>query len=433
MRHTERRATLKPTRVVLFSLLPAALLLSAGEGICRLLGLPTEPSRLVVRVGFDGCYFEENGDAEVTLCEPAGAPGDRVSFATRKRPGTCRVAFLGGSSVRIPGSPIRPWPDRAGDLVPRIEVLNLGVPGANSAATTLRGLEAARYDVDLFVAYAGHNDVAQGVYSGLSDPAVAASLRGIRLRLLLNRSALYRTILSIVSPLSPIRRTGDTGVATRTTPLYSEQDRQTLADVLRDNLARLVDGVAPKPVILLVPVSNPHWNPTGTLIPEDPSEAEHLTRELDAARAAIEQGRTREAAERLDAVLQQYPDSAFGWWLKAQALSRRGKAQDAARAAAMARDLDALPMRATTEVEAAVRGAKAYAVVDLPARLPRVNGLLRADLFMDAIHFSETGHALVARLVAPLIARACGAERPNSDPPSLPPPPGPRSRPAPGR
>ncbi len=398
---------MKPHRAVLFSLLPVTLLLVAGETVCRLLDLPKEPSRLMVRVGYGGCYFKTSSDGNVTLCEPPGTPGERVQFRPHKQVGTCRVAFLGGSSVRIPGSPYRPWPERVGDLVPRTEILNLGIPGANSAATVLRGIEAANYDVDVFVVYTGHNDVAQGVFSGLRDPAVAASLRGIRLRMLLDRSALYRTVLSVVSPLKPVPRAGQLRMAVRTQPLYDEQARQTLARVLHDNLKRLVSAVSPKPVILVVPVSNPRWNPTGTLVPRDPDEASHLTRALETARAMLDSGHPHGAVSVLDATLATYPNSAYGWWLKAQALAQIGDETGAARAEGMARDLDAHPMRANTAIEGAVRQTHAYVVVDLPGRLPHDHGLITDDLFIDSIHFSDKGHAVVAHALAPIVSQAC--------------------------
>ena len=263
--------------------------------------------------------------------------------------------------------------------------------------------------VSPILAWNCHNDVAQGVYSGLEDPAVAASLRWIRLRMLLARSALYRTIQALLSPLAPVERAGGHAMATRTSPLYDARDRKRLAAVLQDNLRRLIQGVAPRPVILLVPVSNPHWTPTGTLVPASPAEAERLAGELEEVRQALSQGSAGEAARRLQEILGQHPQSAYAWWLQAQAMSRLGRPVEAARAEAMARDLDALPMRATTEIEKAVGAMKGCTVLDLPALLPRDNGLLRADLFFDILHLSDSGNALVAKIVAPAVSKACGA------------------------
>ncbi len=64
-------------------------------------------------------------------------------------------------------------------------------------------------------------------------------------------------------------------------------------------------------------------------------------------------------------------------------------------------------MRATTEVESSVRKTRAYAVVDLPRRLPHRNGRLVADLFSDAAHLSDRGAAGVAAILAPVVAEAC--------------------------
>lgn len=441
-------------RLLVFSLMPVVLLLLAGEGICRALRLPREPNRLIMKVGLAGCYFRTLEDSRLELCEPTNIPGAEVRFSPHKSPGTCRVAFLGASSVRIPGKPL--WPERIAGLDPRIEVLNLGIPGVNSASVTLRAEAVKPYDVDAYVVYTGHNDVAQGIYVGGRDRAAISSLRWIRLRLLLDRSALYRTLLSVIAPLEPVKRgSGEPGIEQRTALLYDDADRKRLGAVLAENLEQLIKTVSPRPVLLVVPASNPQWPPTGTLVPENEAAAGEVRMTLEAARTQLEAGRPEEAQAELDRAFALVPQSAYGWWLQARVYARTGQSEKATEAFGRSRDLDALPMRATTEVEEAIRGrgavrggaavrgstqarrgaavpgsteareGSAVRVIDLPQVLSHPDGLLDAGYFFDNLHFSEEGNAEVARLLLPEIQSTCGL---GEDSPSTPSPPAPYSR-----
>lgn len=387
-----------------FAAVVLAGVVGAAEAVCRQLPWQVEIAG-VYSVGFIGCWFEEDGDT-VTLCE---APTGKVSpmrFA-KERGDACRVLFLGGSSVRLPGH--RGWPERAtlGDLP--VEVVNAGVPGATSLATTLRGQAAMKYAPDVVVVYEGHNDLAQWSF-GSSDEVVQRDQRIARMVLFFERSALVRTLGYAVNRVrTPPVRDGVEGLRVARAVVRPDQHAEVAAELLA-NFTALVGAAGEVPVIQVVPVSNPARSPMATVVDADPERGRRVDEQVLRAYRFLDVGDHASALLAADLALGLDDAHAGAWWVRARALQALGRGPEAAEAYGRSRTYDAIPLRSSPALDDAVRAVPAAEIVDLPKLLAVDGGLVPDDYFTDMVHFSAEGHGRLAAELSPRIQARC-AER----------------------
>ncbi len=359
----------------------------------------------VYRTGFTGCWFRE-AEGTVTLCEE-----DTGRFGPQTFPAevgeACRVMFLGGSSVRLPGH--RGWPERATLGAVPVEVVNLGVPGATSLATTLRGQDALRYHPDVLVVYEGHNDLAQWSF-GAPDEVVQRDQRIARWVLWAQGSALVRTTTWLLQGVTSTgKREAAEGLRVAAAVVRVDQ-QPAIAAELRENFTALVRAAGEVPVIQVVPISNSGKSPLATVVDVDLERGRLVDERVLLAFRLLEAGDAAAALAGADLALAEDRTHAGAWWVRARALQAAGRGPEAVEAYGQARRYDAIPLRSTPEIDDAVRAVPAAEVVDLPALLAEAGGLVPDALFSDMVHFSAAGHDALARVLSERIQPRC-AER----------------------
>ena len=374
----------------------------ALEAVCRQLPYQVNLNG-VYRTGFTGCWFAEDGET-VTLCEEDTGRFPPQTFPKHKGD-ACRVLFVGGSSVRLPGH--RGWPERStiGELP--VEVVNVGVPGATSLATTLRAQAALRYEPDVIVVYEGHNDLAQWSF-GSGEDIVLRDQRLARAVLTLERSAFFRT-LSWVAELSKPQRKRELveGLRVSAAVVRPEEAPIIAAEVLA-NFTALVEAAGDVPVIQVVPISNPGKAPIATVTDTDFQRGKRVDEQVLAADRLFEAGDAGSALAATEIALLADNTHAGAWWVKSRALQVLGRGPEAVVAYGNARRLDAMPLRSTPAVDDAIRAVAADELIDLPLLLGADGGLVPEAFFTDMVHLSGAGHGELARIVSARVQEWCG-------------------------
>ena len=390
-------------RRLLFSAVVFTGVVGAAEALCR--ALPFQANiQGVYRTGFTGCWLTESAGT-VTLCEADSGKWGPQTFPAA-RGDACRVMFLGGSSVRLPGH--RGWPERAtvGDVP--VEVVNLGVPGATSLATALRGKEALAYKPDVLVVYEGHNDFAQWSF-GSGEPVVQRDLRTAGLVLQLERSAFFRTLTWASERWTPERKREQVEGLRVSAAVVTAEEAPVVAKELQANFTALVEAAKGRgvPVIQVVPISNPGKSPIATLMDMDPDRGRRVDQAVITADQFLELKDYAGALLGADAALREDAHHAGAWWVKARALQALGRGPEAVEAYGEARTWDAIPLRSTPAVDDAIRAVPADEIVDLPKLRAEDDGLVSDTLFTDMVHFSDLGHATLASTMSPFIQAKC--------------------------
>ncbi len=282
-----------------------------------------------------------------------------------------------------------------------IEALNLGSPGLDSAAIRNVASNLVPHRPSLLVIYTGHNDLGNTVqeqrYGSVSSALV------VRLRLLLWRSRAYGLLrdLLVDSPAAAVVR--PVKGADARNPI-SHAQRLLAAAALRDNLQAVVRQArdAGAAVVLVTPISNIQaCGPVGYGCPGALPDLESGDRK----------NRVIPTAERLAAIEQALvlhpdcPELLHQRGLVRIALGIDGGPEDLLRS----RELDPLPMRATSDMTQAVRAAaraEGARLVDLERDLHAQYGVPPTVLFHDCLHFTVDGHDQMATWLAPEVLAA---------------------------
>ncbi len=371
------------------------------EAVCRQLPYQVNLNG-VYRTGFTGCWFAEDGET-VTLCEEDTGRFPAQTFP-KKKGDACRVLFVGGSSVRLPGH--RGWPERSTIGALPVEVVNVGVPGATSLATTLRAQAALRYEPDVMVVYEGHNDLAQWSF-GSGEDVVQRDQRLARVVLTLQQSAFFRTLSWVAELWKPLRkREMVEGLRVSAAVVRAEEAPLIAAEVLA-NFTALVQAAGDVPVIQVVPISNPGKAPIATVTDTDFARGKRVDEQVLAAYRLFESGDSGSALAASELALVADKTHAGGWWVKSRALQALGRGPEAVIAYGNARTFDAMPLRTTPAVDDAIRAVPADERIDLPLLLGAAGGLVPEALFTDMVHLSGAGHGELARIVSASVQGWC--------------------------
>ena len=177
---------LRPAKVVLYSLLPAILLLGALEGGARLLEWVRPPLPADYGMGFDD-------DSRVFM--PAGVlrpvmttrPQKEISFRSQTFPtpkpaDTYRIFFLGESNVNYIQGNIQDLAkrlDKADTRGRHFEIINMGGAAYGSHRLLKVAQEIINYEPDLVLVYIGHNEFEELEQQELAAPQRAAVQREV--------------------------------------------------------------------------------------------------------------------------------------------------------------------------------------------------------------------------------------------------------------
>lgn len=387
----------------LMGLTVAALSLGVVEGALRLvLGAPA-PSRLVRQLwnASAPAFNESGGQVQASFQD-----GDMIPpFSASPAPGTVRVMVFGESSVRagsqIPLEQEFPALLQAGlaEKGLNAEVLNLGRPGMDSFGLKILVPQALAYKPDIAVIYTGHNDIGNAyMTSRFGD--VKSALVG-RLQSAVDTLQLYALLRRAVSSAKPQQFVPDAMLMHRADPLpplqrqLAEQDfERNLSWIVRDLKSH---GV--RVVISTVGSMLTRWNAGQAACSEAMPPNAWVS---DGMRAMLNQDNI--SLDQANEALQRAPDCPEAYFVRGLREAEAGQT-DAARADLIrARDLDRVPLRATSGIEQGIRQVAAEEALPL-ADFESVayKDLDHAYLFADVVHLSAQGHVLVAQTLWPLV------------------------------
>lgn len=277
-------------------------------------------------------------------------------FRERAANGVFRIAALGGSAtIGVPyAPPISIWYWLEDELETRlpgidVEILNLGVPGANIETIERLERELPEGSIDAAFVYVGNNEFL-GTYVWPELLREAPSLFDRIEEHVLSSSFvtwMRNDVLEIPKPRlatgKPPRSTSDPG----TLAIRAAIERRSLAayeSLLRRLKARSI------PVISILPPSDlGEVLPVGEYLEPTLSEAERQAAVVAVAnaRSLLNEGRPEEALLQADRAIQAVPTLASALNEKARALRRLSRDAEAERALERAEDLDLWPLGAT--------------------------------------------------------------------------------------
>ncbi len=384
-------------------------------------------------VGFAGnipLFVPETADGEEWLATSSGKLElfNPQRFPRRKAPGTFRIFCLGGSTAY--GRPYRDDTSFAGwlrlilpalDPARRWEVINAG--GISYASYRVAELmeELASYEPDLFIVYTGHNEfLEERTYSSIKE--LPRPVRGLSALLAKTRVATFMGAVMAEVGLLERQDTNNRfllpeAVAAKLDraaglDLYARDDRlrEQVLEHYRSSLERIVSlsRSAGSELVFVTPASNlrscsPFKSEhTDGLAPEQSARSRQL---LEVGRRQNQEGNWTQALATLDQGLALDPRFAELHFERGRALFSLGRHAKAKQALRRARDEDVCPLRALSELEAALVTVAA----ETGTRLVDFNGLLERDLesreghtilgeedFLDHVHPTIDGHRRLA-------------------------------------
>jgi tetratricopeptide (TPR) repeat protein len=402
------------------------LVLGLAEAALRLAGygyptdffLPTD----------DGRSLTANPRFAWRFCPPATATEpDVFRLAADKPAGTCRIFVLGESAAwgtpdpsyslgRVLEAMLRERRPTA-----RLEVVNAALMGVDSHGVRAIARDCARRQGDVFVVYMGNNE-----YVGPCSPC-AGGLGGASLTL--TRAGLWAKTLRLGQALADAGRRSDardTQAQTLETFLaqaippddprraaVEARFRANLADVLADARA----GGA-RAVVATVAVNLRDCAPLASVHRAGLSQADRRRWEqaFGAGEAAALAGEWPHAAAAYADALRLDDRYADGHWRLARCLLALGRTDEARRHFLEARDLDALPFRATGVLNGVIRQAAAgheaegVWLVDAEQALAAAGdvsgGLPGEESFYEHVHFTFEGTYRLASALLPAVEAA---------------------------
>ena len=344
-----------------------------------------------------------------------------------KPPGTYRIFVFGESAALGDPAPAFGLPRMLALLLreryPSVhfEVVNAAMTAINSHAILPIARDAARLNGDLWVIYMGHNEVFGPFGAGTVFGPQAPSLPIIRAQIALKQTRLGQWLSSLPSKLGreagPPKKWAGMEMFTQQQVRPDDPRRQRVCSHFRHNLADLLAAGKKAGVKVLVSTTAANLKDCG------PFGSQHVA---DLTAAARQQWETAFAAG-LAAESQKHFPEALEHYLKAAKIDDRfaelqfrlgrcrlglGKPEEARASFVAARDLDALPFRADSQLNriiretAGQRAAEGIYLHDAGEALARQSpdGLCGEELFYEHVHLNFAGNYALARSLAEDIA-----------------------------
>ena len=373
------------------------------------------------------------GAAEIVLRLAGLGPGRRgdvyESVQPGSREGRLSICVLGGSSVN--GYPFGPrggfprWTEAIlQDVVPGgdVHVANCGIDCAPLSLLADVFEDVSHKQPDAVVVYAGHNEWLE------AELAVTANVRPMpdkALRARLSHTAVYWNLRRAYLQLSGQPEDLIAGLGnivmpkTRASMRFSGENmhddiREDVAATFEKNLRRIARLAKERNITLVlctVASNRSEWPPLLSLAPMHLPKEDydrwlgHYYAGLDALRT--DPAQEKEALEQAAAI---HEDHAGLLYSLAVALDGLGERECARGLFGRANDLDMMPSRSKSEMNAAVRKvAREYGaeLVDVEQAFEDLaaEGTAGFDLFVDNCHPNLRGHSVIGRLIARALER----------------------------
>ena len=318
-----------------------------------------------------------------------------------RAPGELRVFTFGGSSVF--GMPVpelgfvaqmqywlqRLYPDRL------IRMVNYGRPGQDTAYVLSQVRRRLADQPDLVIVITGHNEFLRSPPRGRAGRVLefllehAASVRLLQW----GNDRLMRGRTDIVMPCQVMAWDRDAPYFDRRLRVF-EQNLQLVVQAVTERHIPLIIGTLPSNVCDWPPVYK-------RLEGRDGRYRETVSR----IQQLLGESRYAEASEALDTGLTAYPHDAMLYFLRGRMQAATGAYAEARESFVLARDLDPMPYRATSQINSIVRrvalgsGAPGVHLIDLERmyeeRAP--NGMVGFELIADNCHGTPLGESISAQ------------------------------------
>jgi tetratricopeptide (TPR) repeat protein len=357
------------------------------------------------------------------------SPG-RIMFETPKPEGTVRVFVFGASAAM--GDPLPAFAfSRILDVMlaerlpgKRIEVINTSITAVNSNVLLPIVEDCAAYEPDLFVVYVGNNEVTGPFGPGTVFAPFAGSRTMIRWSIALKATKTGQLLSAVADAVSGYQDVpqGWGGLTMFANHGVSHDDAR-LASVYshyRENLQDIC-GSAACPVVLCTVASNLRDCPpfmSLRLRGLDESKRAAWEAAFAAGKDAEGRGAVAEAARQYEAAADLDRTHAELQYRLARSLAGAGRHQEALEHFTMARDCDAIRIRADTELNRIVRDVAAGAnsrgvlLADVSDALAAASphGVSGEECFYEHVHMNFHGNYLAARCVLDAAVAALGLQ-----------------------
>jgi len=345
-----------------------------------------------------------------------------VVMKAKKAPGSCRIFVLGESAAlgdpRPAYGPARYLQALLQERCPgtEFEVICVAMTAINSHAVLPIARECARHEGDFWIVYLGNNEFVGPFGATTVFGAQAPSCGYVRLSLAAQRLRLGQLLMALIRKLNgDASKTGWGGMKMFLQNQVPPGDpRRAIVERnyqknLRDILAAGLDARA-KIIVNTVAVNLKDCPPFASFVNSNlpPTDAASLALALERASDSERQGDLTNSAQLYEHAVQLQPQLAqlhfaLGTWQ-----AQLGKFPAAREHLGLARDLDALPFRTTSNLndlirkEAAALAARGVALLDAEAAVATnsPSGIAGEESFYEHVHFNFDGNYRLARLWA---------------------------------
>lgn len=295
-----------------------------------------------------------------------------------------------------------------------LEVINVGMAAIGSAVVKDLMDDLVEFDPDLFIVYVGHNEF-YGVFGAASSQGAASApwMTDLYLRMLR-----LETFLLLRDALELGRGNGDggsslmEGLSHRASVRYQDD----LYNRCRENFGRNLEEMisiardADVPILFSMPVSNLSGIPPFVSLPSPLRDEASVTRLLTSAGTQLATGLLHEAIAGYQHAVSLDSGRADSWYGLGRSLQLAGRSEGALEAFTMARDLDGLRFRMSSDFgRALLRVADHHGVpvarVDSVFFAESEDGITGNQFLLEHVHPNIGGYALVAKSWSEAIAR----------------------------
>jgi len=410
----------------IFALFAVLLFFGVAEFVLWAAGVESLLARRDPFQGFSGTLgvFELDEEGEFYRTPPRAVTHsfNYQQFAGTKAENGFRIFVLGGSSAqgfpwggrlaftRLLGAALQQtWPDRT------IEAVNAAAMSYGSHRLRILAAELAGYSPDLFIVYGGHNEfVERRFYERILDrPTRLEALRAV-----LYRSRIFSLMSDLLESAPDKMDAADSSAETTGELLGLDVEREYSVDVaaaeraeveeyFAENLkaiVKLAREAGARVVLCTVPSNVREWIPNQSRFDDEVSfdDRQTVLGLLKEANAALDRGDANAALASAEQAVGISPSYAEASFLVGRASEAVGRTDDARAAFARARDLDAQPARASSELNEILRRVAAQegtVLLDLEVAFAAASpgGLVGFNLLEDYVHPKPEGHRLIAR------------------------------------
>ncbi len=351
-----------------------------------------------------------------------GLGGDDA-FKKEKSLQTLRIFVLGGSttagfpyffngrfSVTLQNQLSFAYPGR------EIEVINLGMTAVNSYTVRDFARECLRYDPDLILIYAGHNEFYGALGSASSQHSLFGTNRTLTLLYLkLKRLRLYQLLQNIILKLQPKKHSQDSRTLmarmaqNQAIPYHSTLYRKTLT-IFQRNLQDIINWTQQQQVPLLLGtlVSNLKDLPPFVSLHDprvNPQTVDALLKQIE---TTIDQQHYLPALNQLQDLLSYDSTYANAHFLAGRCTEALQQFNQAREYYIKARDYDALRFRASSDLNNIIyqlaRQKQVYLTdIDAAFSAHSPNGIAGNNLLLEHLHPNLEGYFLMAKTFAQTI------------------------------